>query len=246
MQGSEDGAQVLEGLAAQYAAGATGVRTSRTEGWGYREDIAVTVSETEATSFAASATLRTADGREIDVAAAFELVRSQTTTISASVRHGDALKDPLVLSLTGAPPSLGDGTQAVDVDADGTAETVAALAPGTAYLVRDRNGNGVLDSGAELFGPASGAGFGELAALDEDGSGWVDEGDAAFAQLSLWSGAEGAALTSLAAAGVGALAASSIATPYTYGSGTGVLAASSIFLYEDGRAGIAGELRLYA
>jgi hypothetical protein len=173
-------------------------------------------------------------------------VRASTTAVTASLRADMAARDPLVLSMAGAPPSLGSGTQQVDIDADGTAETVAALAPGTAYLVRDLNGNGVVDGGSELFGPATDDGYSELAALDADHSGWVDEGDAAFSQLALWSGAPGAALVSLARAGVGALATRSIATPYTYGADTGSLAASSIFLYEDGRAGLTGELDLQA
>jgi hypothetical protein len=35
-------------------------------------------------------------------------------------------------------------------------------------------------NGAELFGARSGDGFAELAALDGDGNGWIDEGDAAW------------------------------------------------------------------
>jgi hypothetical protein len=42
---------------------------------------------------------------------------------------------------------------------------------------------GRIDSGSELFGPATGSGFGELAALDGDGNGWIDENDDAFARL---------------------------------------------------------------
>jgi hypothetical protein len=174
------------------------------------------------------------------------MVRTSITEITASVRKGAAAHDPLALSFTTTAPSLGAGTQRVDVDADGDAETVAALASGTAYLVRDLNGNGLVDDGSELFGPTTQDGYGELAALDTDGSSWIDEGDAAFTQLSLWNGREGSALAPLAQAGVGALATRSIATQYTYGAGTGRIAASSIFLYEDGRAGFTGELELYA
>jgi hypothetical protein len=214
------------------------------ENWGYREDVSVTVSETEATSFAAAATVKTADGREITIAAAFELVHTEVTSASVSIRKGQAAKDPLVLALNGGAPGLGAGTSAVDVDNDGDAEQVASLAAGSAYLVRDLNGNGTIDSGAEMFGPATDNGFAELAALDSDGNGWIDEGDAAFGQLALWTGAEGAVLAPIGQAGVGAIAVGSVATPYQMAGGT--LAASSVFLYEDGRAGISGELKLYA
>jgi hypothetical protein len=214
--------------------------------WGYREDTSVTVTRSEETTFSAGAAVQTADGRQITLAAAFDLVSRSTATETSSIRAGAALHDPLVLNVTGGAPALGPGTQAVDVDNDGTAEQVAALGAGTQYLVRDLNGNGVVDGGAELFGPATNSGFSELAALDKDHSGWVDEGDAAFAQLGLWSGAGGAAIQSLADAGVGAIHAGSIATPFPYGPSTGSLAAAGVFLYEDGRTGIAGEVNLLA
>ena len=214
--------------------------------WGYREDTSVTVTRSEETTFSAGAVVQTADGRQITLAAAFDLVSRSSVTETSSIRAGAALHDPLVLNVAGDAPALGPGTQAVDVNNDGTAEQVAALGAGTQYLVRDLNGNGVVDGGAELFGPATNNGFSELAALDKDHSGWVDEGDAAFAQLGLWSGAEGAAIQSLADAGVGAIHTGSIATPYTYGASTGNLAAAGVFLYEDGRTGIAGEINLRA
>jgi hypothetical protein len=256
-----DISQALQRLAAELAASAAtssapaaraaaaqpaAAQAAPAEDWGYREDVSVTVTETERTEFAASGSVRTADGREISVAAAFELVRSESVAVSMSVRKGQAARDPLALSFSAAPPSLAEGTQQIDVDNDGEAETVAALAPTSAYLVRDLDDSGTIDSGAEMFGPTTDSGFAELAALDGDGNGWVDEGDAAFAQLALWSGNEGDKLVSLAEAGVGALAAQSVATQYEYGARTGALAASSVFLYEDGRAGIAGELKLYA
>ncbi|MEI7745801.1 MAG: hypothetical protein WCK58_18850 [Chloroflexota bacterium] len=245
----------MQQLASQYAASAAGSGAAQAqpapppapvEDWGYREDVSVTVTETEQTAFAAAGSVTTADGRQINVAAAFRLVRAESVNLAASVRLGQAAHDPLALSFAAAAPGLGDGTQQVDVNNDGTAETVASLASTTRYLVRDLNGNGTIDNGSEMFGPATQDGFAELAALDGDRNGWVDEGDAAFAQLALWSGNEGDALVSLKDAGVGAMAASSVATQYEYGAQTGTLAASSVFLYEDGRAGIAGELKLYA
>lgn len=248
-----EAAAALRQAAARYAAGTAGGSgvaqppPAPEPQWGYREDVSVKVTEQEQTSFAAAGTVQTADGRTIDIAAAFQLVRQETISLSASLRLGAAARDPLTLSLAPAGvPTLGQGTQQVDINNDGTAETVAALASSTRYLVRDLNGNGTVDGGAEMFGPATDNGFAELAALDTDGNGWVDEGDAGFAQLSLWTGNEGDELVALKDAGVGALAAQSVATQYQYGAQTGTLAASSVFLYEDGRAGIAGELKLYA
>jgi hypothetical protein len=62
-----------------------------------------------------------------------------------------------------------------------------------AFLALDRNGNGVIDDGAELFGditaqPASWApnGFRALAALDNNTDGLIDKDDSSFNDLLLW------------------------------------------------------------
>ena len=244
-----EAAAAVRQAAARYAAGVGSPGEAPPpppQDWGYREDVSVSVTEAEQTSFAAAGTVQTADGRTITIAAAFSLVRQQTVSLSASLRLGAAARDPLVLSMTAKAPGLASGTQQVDVDNDGDTETVAALDADTRYLVRDLNGNGTVDGGSEMFGPATDNGFAELAALDGDGNGWVDEGDAAFAQMALWSGNEGDALVGLKQAGVGALAAQAVATQYQYGAQTGTLAASSVYLREDGTAGISGEVKLYA
>jgi hypothetical protein len=241
-------AQAFQAVADAHPAATPGAQPAQAPApdWGYREDTSVTVTQSEQTSFAAAAVVHTADGRQITLAAAFHLASQSIATETSSIRGGAALHDPLVLNTAGGAPTLGTGTQAVDVNNDGQAETVASLGAGTSYLVRDLNANGVVDGSAELFGPATNNGFAELAALDHDHSGWVDQGDAAFAQLGLWNGAAGAAIQSLADAGVGAIHTGSIATPYTYGTSTGSLAAAGVFLYEDGRTGIAGEVNLRA
>jgi len=213
--------------------------------WGYREEATAKVTETEQTSFAAAGVVTTADGRQISVAEAFNLVRSTETDTSVSIRAGAALHDPLVLNTGVGAPMTGSGTQAVDVNNDGTAEQVAALAPGSSYLVRDLNGNGIVDNGSELFGPATNSGFGELSAADSDKNGWIDEADAAWSQLGLWSGEAGAAIQKLGDAGLGAIATGSVATPFSYG-GAGNLTAAGVYLHENGQAGVVGEINLLA
>jgi hypothetical protein len=106
---------------------------------------------------------------------------------------------------------LGDGfilssaTEGVsfDLDADGTPERRAWTLGGSddAWLALDRNGNGTIDGGAELFGdrtsqpiPPAGVemnGFLALAEFDRswqggDGNGWIDSHDAIFSNLRLW------------------------------------------------------------
>jgi hypothetical protein len=213
--------------------------------WGYREDASLKVTEIEQTSFAAAGVVATADGRQINVAEAFNLVRSTETGASFSIRAGAALHDPLVLNTGVGAPMTAAGTQAVDVNNDGQAEHVAALASGSAYLVRDLNGNGIVDNGSELFGPATNNGFGELSAGDADKNGWIDEADPVWSQLGLWSGEAGATIQKLGDAGVGAIATGSAATPFSYGD-RGQLAAAGVYLHENGQAGVVGEINLYA
>ena len=50
----------------------------------------------------------------------------------------------------------------------------------------DRNGDGKINDGSELFGTKSGDGFKDLASYDADGNGWIDENDAIFSQLKIW------------------------------------------------------------
>jgi hypothetical protein len=217
------------------------------QGWGLRYDLVETTQSSESTGFTARARVTTADGRTIEVEAALAMARTESSTREVHLRAGDAAAvDPLVLNLGGGSVAL-SGQATFDLDADGRDETMAGLGSGSAYLALDRNGDGTVGSGAELFGPSTGSGFGELAALDQDGNGWVDEGDAAFASLRLWR--PGGPLTTLGAAGVGALSTRAVATPFALTAGgvlQGRVAETALFLREDGTAGTVQHVDLVA
>jgi hypothetical protein len=132
------------------------------------------------------------------------LSTTQTSALSATQIQALLLNTPLMLDLSG------DGIHtlaqsagvAFDIDADGRLDRVGWVGPGDGLLVRDRNANGVIDSGAELFGsatpldaqgsPSEGSGvraadgFQALAALDANGDGSLNALDAEFAHLSVW------------------------------------------------------------
>lgn len=62
--------------------------------------------------------------------------------------------------------SLTERDFAFDIDLDGHADQIAFVGTGSGFLALDRNGDGEINDGSELFGPESGDGFAELAAYD--------------------------------------------------------------------------------
>lgn len=211
-------------------------------------------SEIEATRFAASGVIKTADGREISFDLELTMARAFFQESDVRLQAGDAVRktDPLVLNFTGNAAQLTDQRFAFDLNSDGTNEQIHFAAPGSGFLAFDRNGNGRIDNGGELFGPTSGDGFQDLAALDGDHNGWIDENDAAFGQLQIWQkdAAGNDSLSSLQQTGVGAISLARIATPFEIKSANndsyGQLRSSGIFLQEDGTAGTMQQIDLTA
>lgn len=210
--------------------------------------------EAEQTNFSASGSVTTADGRKISFDLQLSMSRSYHEESSVSLRLGDAARkvDPLVLNFSGNAAQLTDQRFSFDLNADGHAEQINFVAPGSGFLVFDRNQDGKINNGHELFGPTTNDGFRELAALDDDRNGWIDESDKAFGQLQAWSrdGDGQDRLQSLAAAGVGAISLNRVATPFDVKTNAneliGQIRSSGIFLHDTGTAGTIQQLDLTA
>lgn len=223
----------------------------RAAGFGLEYDFHSVYEETEVTRFTAAGVIRTTDGKEISFRLDLTMSRHYREETNVSIRAGDAVrKDPLVLNFGGTAAQLSSQRFRFDLDGDGRAEELPLFSSGSGYLALDRNGNGRIDSGTELFGPATNSGFAELARLDADGNGWIDENDPAFARLQVWSPTAdgGGRLASLKEMGVGALALAAAATPFELrdrdNADLGGIRASGLWLGEDGRAGSLQEIDL--
>lgn len=218
--------------------------TSSRDNWGLIYEYHEVTAEQESVYFNSAGTVTTADGRKIAFDLDFSMNRSFFEEQNVSLRMGDAAKmDPLVISLNNQGPQLTDNKFAFDLDGDGKTENISFATGGSGFLALDKNNDGIINDGSELFGPESGDGFTELRAYDLDKNGWIDENDAVFFKLSIYSMSENGekSLFKLGDAGIGAIYLNDISTPFEYkdetGASKGAISSSSIFLRENGTAG---------
>jgi len=101
-----------------------------------------------------------------------------------------AQSDPLILDMAGTGIELTEpGKGAIfDINADGKKEPTAWVKGGSGFLVLDKNNNGLIDDGKELFGDQNGAahGFQELAGYDTNSDGVIDRRDPVFMALKVY------------------------------------------------------------
>lgn len=203
------------------------------------------VMEQESTVFSTTGIAKTADGREISFNLDLEMSRAFAGTIESESleTYNYVMTDPLVINLDDSPAGLSDQKFYFDLDSDGKQDRISSLRQGSAFLAFDKNGDGVINDGSELFGTKSGNGFADLAAYDQDGNGWIDEGDDIYSKLSLWTKDENGNdhLMSLKDADVGAIYLGSAATDFHLNDASnntnGMIRQTGIFLRESGGVG---------
>ena len=207
--------------------------------------------EQEKMQFAAEGVVRTKDGREIAFSASLTMSRNYVEQSDLIVRAGDAKKiDPLVINFDGKGAQLNQTRFNFDLDSDGSEEQLASLHSGSGFLALDRNGDGIINNGSELFGPSSGQGFAELAKFDEDGNHFIDEGDSIYNKLRIWSFNEDGSsqLVALGDKHIGAIFLGHLTTPFQLKDETnqslGEVANTGIYIKENGEVGMVQEINL--
>ena len=208
-------------------------------------------SESETTTFSTTGTVVTEDGRELSFGVEIGMSRSFRAefTESCSWIQNPSL-DPLVINLEGDVADVSDQKFFFDLDQDGEDEYISKLAKGSGFLALDKNNDGIINDGSELFGTKSGDGFGDLALYDEDGNGWIDEADEIFDKLRIWCFDENGngELYGLKESGVGAICLNRIATKFSlnddFNNNHATIQETGLFLFESGKAGTVQHLDL--
>ncbi|WP_375722803.1 hypothetical protein LXN10_09500 [Arcobacter sp. KX21116] len=199
-------------------------------------------------SFNSQATIKTKDkdiNIDLDLSYSREFYEKHSETLKFEETH---FMDPLVIQYDCASTAFDSISDKMcfnfDINSDGDEKELPLLKDGNGFLVFDKDGNGTIDNGTELFGPSSNDGFGELSEYDSDGNNWIDENDLIFDKLQIWTKNESGEdkLIALGQTGIGALylndAKAGMAYNKSVNESLAYLKSNSIFLREDGTAGI--------
>ena len=213
-------------------------------GWGLVYEYQEIVTEHENVKFSSGGYVTTADGRTIAFNLDFEMSRAFYQQTNLSVRMGDAAKvvDPLVVVFGSGAPTLSASKHDFDLNMDGKDDKISFATGNSGFLALDKNGDGIINDGSELFGPQSGNGFLDLSKYDTDQNGWIDEADEIFGQLMILTLSQDGEKTlfKLGDLGIGAIYLNAISTQFSLKDGAdtqGEMKSSSVFLREDGTAG---------
>lgn len=174
-------------------------------------------------------------------------VRSASVMISSFLMFAD----PVVLDMNGDGLHLRGAEDGVSFDmaGTGTRQQTGFVRGDDALLYLDRDGNGLLDDGKELFGDQEGDahGFAELSKYDGNGDGWIDASDAAYDELKVFQDWNSDGVNqpdesrTLVEAGVERIAVASRAT-HEVDAGGNIIGRAGAFVCRDGSEGRAYDI----
>jgi trimeric autotransporter adhesin len=178
-------AQINQGLTTQQVAA---IQTTDLVALKTSQIVAITTAQIRALGTQQVASLTTTQVRALTSTQMAAFTTAQITHLNLST--------PLALDLNG------DGLRTVDIEqgvrfdllANGEQQQTGWVAPEDGLLVIDRNADGQINNGSELFGSSTtladgskaGHGYQALADLDVNHDGVVNQADAGFADLKVW------------------------------------------------------------
>lgn len=188
--------------------------------------------------------VETSASREVQVQEFFFNIEVSVSELTIKVERQVQKSDPLVLDLDddGIEVSSIENGRSFDINADGVKDQTSFVFGGDAFLALDRNNNGSIDDGSELFGDQNGAadGFLELSKFDNNNDSRIDSSDPIFDKLLLF---DGLRTFTLNQAGVSTINTVLNSTPGQEINGNQQLGYSS-FLRQDGSSGKVSDLNL--
>jgi len=154
--------------------------------------------------------------------------------------------DPIMFDLDGdgfETTGAGNGAD-FDINGDGNVDKTSFANGDDAFLAFDKNGNGKIDGGQELFGDQNGAknGIEELKKYDSNNDNYIDEKDPIFNDLMLLKSGSNE-LTSLKNAGISAIKLNLI-NYYQKMNNNDFVNGAIEFIRNDGSRGLAGDVML--
>lgn len=218
--------------------------------WTRTDSTSFFYAESEETTFESTGIVKCADGRSINFGVSFSMSRSFSAVFEQVSSRDYVFTDPLVINLDSSIVSVSDQKFLFDLDGDGAKENISFAGSGNGFLALDKNEDGIINDGSELFGTASGNGFSDLSEYDSDGNGWIDEADEIFDKLRVWvkSGDGSDSLIRLKDADVGAIFLGNIGTDFSIKDAANntqaALRRSGLFLRESGGSGTIGQVDL--
>lgn len=219
------------------------VDTNTTSAWKRVTAVSCFQGEMEQTSYQANGMVITKDGRQINFGVTVEMSRAFCQKFESLTVEDVIFTDPLVINLDSNVAKVTDQKFLFDLDSDGKEEEISFVGKGSGFLALDKNEDGIINDGSELFGTKSGDGFKDLAAYDQDGNGWIDEADDIFKYLKVWTKDEEGNdyLMSLKDADIGAIFLDKVATQFSLNeqetnSTNAMIRSTGVFLRESSGA----------
>lgn len=210
--------------------------------------------EQQQLTFSANGQITTQDGKQLQFSLSVQMQSSYQFHSSQSFQSGGKKSsDPLMVNLGDGAGGLSGASVSFDLQGNSQMVDLPFSSQG-GWLALDKNGDGKINDGGELFGPQSGDGFADLAKLDDNRDGAIDESDPAFAQLKIWTGRDSGGkdqLSSLKDVGIGAILLPSVDAPLTLRANPGdadplaQMRRAGVFVKEDGQAGMISQLDVY-